>query len=89
MIVHSNSSFIVQFNTALGRDTLKMSTCLGFIPLRIGVISIAMFQITYGTTRIYLASRVEGEDRGFNYYLDFTSHCMGLAAAGFLALGLL
>ena len=66
-----------------------MSTCFGVIPLRLGVISIAMFQIMYGTTRIYFATRVESDQRGFSYYLDFTGHCMSLVAAGFIALGLL
>ena len=65
------------------------SSCLGFIPLRLGVISIAMFQIMYGTTRIYFASQVDEEERGFSYYMDFTGHCMSLGAAGFIALGLL
>ena len=66
-----------------------MSTCLGIIPLRLGVISISMFQIMYGSTRIYFATKVETEERGFSYYMDFTGHCMSLAAACFIALGLL
>ena len=69
---------------------LEMSSvCLGCIPLRLGVISIAMFQIVYGSTRMYFASKVDEEERGFSYYMDFTGHCMSLGAAVFIALGLL
>ena len=48
-----------------------------------------MFQIVYGSTRMYFASKVDEEERGFSYYMDFTGHCMSLGAAVFIALGLL
>lgn len=64
-------------------------TFLFCIPLRIGVFSIVIWQLLYGSVRIYLATKVPDEVQGFYYHMDFFGHCFSLVAAGILFLGLL
>ena len=46
-------------------------------------------QLMYGSVRVYMGTLVEDEDRGFYFYLHLTGHCVSLAAAAILVLGLL
>ena len=43
----------------------------------------------YSSVRVYLASGVAEPDRDFGFYLDYIGHWLGLAAAVFLALGIM
>ena len=62
---------------------------MNYIPLKPGVWSIALLQLLYGSARVYMATQADQEERGFYFYLHFTSHCFSLAAAAILMLGLL
>ena len=64
------------------------SYCMNCVPLKPGVWAIALFQIMYGSVRIYMATQTGEEERGFYYYMDFTGHCFSLAAAAILMIGL-
>ena len=66
-----------------------MGEFLFCIPLRIGVFAIVMLQLIYGSTRMYLICQTPEEQRGYNFYLDFSAHCFSLAAAGLLFIGVL
>lgn len=66
-----------------------MGEFLFCIPLRIGVFGIVMLQLIYGSTRMYLICQTPEEQRGYNFYLDFSAHCFSLAAAGLLFIGVL
>merc|ERR1712107_967138 len=59
------------------------------VPLRPGVWAIALLQAMYSGVRVYLAHNVEDHLRDFSFYFDYTAHCLGLAAALFLILGIL
>jgi len=63
--------------------------CVSCVPLRPGVWSIALLQAIYSGVRIHLAQGVDEHLRDFSFYFDYTAHCLGLAAALFLVLGLL
>jgi len=59
---------------------------LGCVPLRPGVMSIAILQAIYAGMRVYLA--MNSEERDVSFYLDCTGHWIQLGAAVLLALGL-
>ena len=63
--------------------------CLNCVPLKPGVWAIAAMQILYTSTRLYILTQQEEDQRGFYFFLHFVGHCFGLAAAGLLILGLL
>ena len=66
-----------------------MGEFLFCIPLRIGVFAVVLLQLIYGSTRMYLLCQTPDEQRGYNFYLDFSVHCFSLAAAGLLFIGVL
>merc|ERR1712156_206461 len=63
--------------------------CMSCVPLRPGVWAIALLQAMYSGVQVYLAHNVEDQLRDFSFYFDYTAHCLGLAAALFLILGIL
>ena len=65
------------------------STALGCVPLRPAAWSVSLLQLVYGSVRVYLATQTDTEQRTFSFYLHFSGHCVSLAAAVLLILGLL
>ena len=72
-----------------GNQEDMSGTFLFCVPLRVGVFSIVIWQLMYGSVRIYLSTRVDDELRGYYYYMHFAGHCFSIGAAVILFLGLL
>ena len=93
ILIHCNTSInpivAVQLQPYYLLLVTMVSYCMNCVPLKPGVWAIALLQLLYSSVRIYMATQAKQEEGGFYFYLHFTAHCFGLAAAAILILGLL